>query len=156
LAILFAGLAACGQAPAPAASSEDAPQRIVSLDYCADQFVLKFAPQEHILAVSPDAGKDFSYMRDAAVGIPTVRPVAEDILALKPDLVVRAYGGGPGVTALLQRAGIEVLDVGWTPDIPAVRANTLRMAEALGAPYLPLPRADAGRLSQAVSSALPA
>lgn len=133
LAILLVSLAACGQAPAPATTGRDAPQRIVSLDYCADQFVLKFAPHERILAVSPDAVKDFSYMRDTAVGMPTVRPRAEDILALKPDLVVRAYGGGPGAAALFERAGIPVLEVGWTPDIAAVRANTLRMAKALGA-----------------------
>ncbi len=139
LAILAAfALAACGEAglsaspvlaPAPAGS-----QRIVSLDYCADQYVLKFAPRDAILALSPDAVKDFSHMRAAATGLPSVRPVAEDVLVLKPDLVVRAYGGGPNAQALFQRAGVPVLDVGWTPDIAAVIGNTRRMAAALGNP----------------------
>ena len=84
-------LSACSQV---AERGADAPRRIVSLDYCADQYVLKFADREDILALSPDAGKRFSYMRAAAEGIPTVRPRTADVLALQPDLVVRTYGGG--------------------------------------------------------------
>lgn len=108
--------------------------RIVSLDHCADQFVLKLVERERILAVSPYAASDFSYMREAAVGVPTVRPVAEDVLILRPDLVVRSYGGGPDAAAFFERAGVPVLDIGWTPDIPAVMANIERLAKGLGAP----------------------
>lgn len=95
----------------------DRPVRIVSLDYCADQYVLKLADREQILAVSPDAVKEFSYMRDEAVGVPTVRSVAEDVLILEPDLIVRSYGGGPNAAAFFERAGIPVLQVGWTSSI---------------------------------------
>ncbi|MEM9738833.1 MAG: ABC transporter substrate-binding protein [Pseudomonadota bacterium] len=122
----------CSSPGAPQSTDNDRPMRIISLDYCADQFVLKFAERDQILAVSPHAGEDFSFMRDAALGVPSVRSSAEDVLALKPDLVVRAYGGGPGASALFERAGIPVLDVGWSPDMAAVRANTLRMATGLG------------------------
>lgn len=127
-------LAACGAAPASQVSADAPPKRIVSLDYCADQFVLKFAPRERILAVSPDAGADFSYMREAAIGLPRVRPVEEDVLLLKPDLIVRSYGGGPNATAYFERAGIPVLEVGWAGDIEAVMANIERLASELGAP----------------------
>lgn len=96
------------------------PTRIVSLDLCADQYVLKLVDRERILAVSPDATADFSYMRDAARGVRTVRPVAEDVLVLKPDLVVRAYGGGPNAAAFFERAGVSVLSIGWATDVPAV------------------------------------
>jgi iron complex transport system substrate-binding protein len=132
--LLLAALAACAQAAGPVETAREGPLRIVSLDYCADQFVLKFAERDRILAISPDATGDFSHMRDAAAGLATVRPRAEDVLALQPDLIVRSYGGGPGATALFARAGIDVLEVGWTPDLGAVQANTLRMATALGAP----------------------
>ena len=123
--------AACGS-PQPAPERSATPTRIVSLDYCADQFVLKFADPSDILAVSPDAGKDFSFMREAAADVARVRPSAEDVLLLKPDLVVRAYGGGPGATALFERVGIPVLEVGWSPDLEAVRTNTLRVPKGLG------------------------
>ncbi|MEM0985083.1 MAG: ABC transporter substrate-binding protein [Pseudomonadota bacterium] len=108
------------------------PQRIVSLDLCADQFVLKLVEPDRILAVSPDAGKDFSYMRSAATGVPMVRPTAEDVLILKPDLIVRAYGGGPDAAAYFDRLGIPVLDVGWANDIDTVLADIERMATGLG------------------------
>jgi len=83
--------------------------RIVSLDYCADQYVLKLADPESVLAISPDAVKDFSYLQDAAKSVPTVRPIAEDVLSLKPDLVVRSYGGGPNATSFFAQAGVPVL-----------------------------------------------
>jgi len=137
LAILLACLAACGSDPAPAATSGDTPQRIVSLDYCADQYVLKLADAEQILAISPDAAKDFSYMRDAAIGIPTVRPVAEDVLILKPDLVVRSYGGGPNAAAFFERAGVPVLQVGWASNVDSEEMGSIpslirHMADGLG------------------------
>ncbi|HBJ94399.1 MAG TPA: iron ABC transporter substrate-binding protein, partial [Hyphomonadaceae bacterium] len=75
--------------------SSEGYQRIISMDYCADQYVLALAEREDILALSPDADKTFSYLRDQADGIPQIRPVAESVLAAQPDLIVRSYGGGP-------------------------------------------------------------
>lgn len=135
LAVFFLSfwLAACSGEPAPIQPAGGKPMRIVSLDYCADQFVLKFVPRERILAVSPDGVKDFSYMRDAAAGLPTVRPVAEDVIVLKPDLVVRSYGGGPNAAAYFERVGIQVIEVGYAGDIEGVLANVERLADELGA-----------------------
>jgi len=115
----------------------DRPQRIVSLDFCADQYVLKLADREQILAVSRDAKKDFSYMRDAADGVPSVRAIAEDILIMKPDLVVRSYGGGPNAAAFFERAGIPVLQVGFTSTIDGEDVGSIpnliqHMANGLG------------------------
>lgn len=111
--------------------------RIVSLDFCADNYVLKLADRDQILAVSPDAEKDFTYMRAAAAGLPSVRPVAEDILILKPDLIVRSYGGGPSAAAFFERAGIPVLQVGWAStidgeDMGSIAALIQHMADGLG------------------------
>ena len=130
--LLACVLSACGLPPTQPAPDAAHPARIVSLDYCSDQYVLKFANRDDILALSPDAAKNFSFMRETAEGIPTVRPIAEDVLLLKPDLVIRSYGGGPGATHFFEQAGIPVLDVGWAGDIPAVLANTQRIADGLG------------------------
>jgi iron complex transport system substrate-binding protein len=117
-----------------AALAESSPQRVVSLDYCADQYVLKMLPPSQILAVSPDADKHFSYMREEATGIPQVRPLAENILSIQPDLVVRSYGGGPRVGNFLNRAGIEVLQLPYTNNLAEIRTAIQMIASRLGVP----------------------
>jgi iron complex transport system substrate-binding protein len=132
-AVLAVALGSCGQSPsiAPAQTAGRA-ARIVSLDYCADQFVLKLVDRDRILAVSPDAQRPFSYMRSEAEGVAQVRPSAEDVLALQPDLIVRSYGGGPNASAFYERAGVPVVNVGWAPDIAAVKRVVLELAAAFG------------------------
>lgn len=127
LAVLLAG---CTAAPGPRAPGR--PVRIVSLDYCADQYALKLAGRERIAALSPQAEAPFSYMRRAARGVPTVQPRAEEVLALRPDLVIRSYGGGPGAAAFFARAGVPVLQLGYAEDIAGVRAGLLEVARGLG------------------------
>ncbi len=124
-------VAACG-VKAPPPEPTEKPQRIVSLDYCADQYVLKFVDRERILALSSDATAPESYMRETAIGIPTVRASAEDILLLEPDLIVRAHGGGAQAAAFFERAGIPVVQVGWADDVKGVRQVALDMAAAFG------------------------
>lgn len=131
--LAIAVLSACGQERPSVSTSEAAtPSRIVSLDYCADQYVLKLADREAILAVSPDADASFSYMRAAARGLPQTRAAAEDVLALRPDLIVRSYGGGPNATAFFQRAGVPVLQVGYAGSVADIEAVTRDMATGLG------------------------
>ena len=130
--VLAVALGGCSTDSAERGTVEGPPQRIVSLDFCADQYVLKFVEPNRILAVSPEAKRDFSYMRDRAAGLPTVRPVAEDVIILKPDLVVRSYGGGPQAPAMFARAGVPVHNVGWAEDIEAVLRTTRETARALG------------------------
>ena len=120
------------QTPTVSRHKSDRPKRIVSLDYCADQFVLKLADRQDILALSPDATREFSYLRRQAVGIQQVRPTAEDVLALQPDLIVRSYGGGPTASAFFERAGVKVHQIGWGNDFEAVRQNVREAAQALG------------------------
>jgi iron complex transport system substrate-binding protein len=134
---LVAGCSDAARDGSASTVSNDQPRRIVSLDYCADQFVLKLAEEEQVLAVSPDAVKDFSYMRASAAGVPTVRSVAEDVLILQPDLVVRSYGGGPNAAAFFERAGVPVLQVGWAStvdgeDMGSIPAIIQHLADGLG------------------------
>src|SRR4051794_16773201 len=111
-----------------------APGRVVSLDYCADQFLLKLADRAQILALSPDAGKPFSYMAAEAAGIPEVRSRAEDVLVLQPDLVIRSYGGGANAAALFRRAGVPVVQLAFSTGFESVNENALKIGEALGHP----------------------
>lgn len=126
-------LTGCAAAPAPPRRDGE-PRRVVSLDYCADQYVLRFAERDAILALSPDTAKRFSYMRSEAEGLPTVRPRAADVLALEPDLVVRSYGGGPEVVGFLEELGVPVVQIGFPQTLAEVGDEVVRVGSALGAP----------------------
>ncbi|MEM7281772.1 MAG: ABC transporter substrate-binding protein [Pseudomonadota bacterium] len=115
-----------------AAIADSPAQRIVSLDYCSDQFVLKLLPRSRILAVSPDAERHFSYMRDSADGIAQVRPVAEDVLIIGPDLIVRSYGGGAHAAKFFEHAGVPVLQVPYAGTIGEIRSAIAFLANELG------------------------
>ena len=133
LLVLGVGALVSACAPVSKPVKTDTPMRVISLDYCSDQYVLKFVPRDRIVGISPDAGKDFSYMRDAAEGIRRVPSKAENVLALEPDLIVRSYGGGANAAAYFGAAGIPVLQVGWASDLDGVEQVILNMAEGLGA-----------------------
>ena len=127
-------LAACSAPPVPQnVPPSSKPVRIVSLDYCADQYVLALADRENILALSTESEDDFSYLRDKAEGIPQALPRAETILALKPDMIVRSFGGGPQATSLFERAGIPVLQIGWAGEFDGLKSVLLEVADGLGA-----------------------
>ncbi len=115
-------------------SANEIANRVVSLDFCADQFVLKLLPPDRILALSPDAERDFSYMRAAATGLPKVRPVAEDVLTIEPGLIVRSYGGGPHATKFFERAGVQVIQVPYGNSIAGIRDTVRSLAHSLGVP----------------------
>lgn len=116
------------------AAGEPAAQRVVSLDFCADQFMLKLLPRSQILALSPDAERHFSYMRDTAKGIPQVRPLAEDVLIIRPDLIVRSYGGGPHAAKFFESAGVPVVQVPYAGTIDDIRSTVQFVADQLGVP----------------------
>jgi len=126
-------LTGCASAPEPSRAPGAEPQRIVTLDYCADQYVLRFADRDAILALSPYAGDRFSYMRADAEGLPTVRPRTADVLALQPDLVVRSFGGGADIVPFLEELGVPVIQIGFPQTIAEVRDEVIRVGSALGA-----------------------
>ena len=99
------------------AQAEPARPTLVSLDYCADQFVLALADREQILAVSKDAERRFSHLREKAAGIPKVRAAAEDVIALQPDVVVRSFGGDARALAFYERFGIRTVQLGYAEDV---------------------------------------
>jgi iron complex transport system substrate-binding protein len=114
------------------AAAEPARPTIVSLDYCADQFVLALADREQILAVSKDAERQFSHLREKAAGLAKVRAAAEDVIALKPDIVVRSWGGDQRALALYARFGIRTVQIGYAGDIQGTADVTRAVAAEIG------------------------
>ena len=116
------------------ATTAHAAPRVFSLDQCADQFVVALAPREAIVGVSPRVLDADSYMRPQAVGLPRRRASSEAILATRPQVVVREWGGDARLTRLLFRQGITVVQIDESTDFAGVRANVRKVAAALGAP----------------------
>jgi iron complex transport system substrate-binding protein len=114
--------------------AEAAPRRIVSLDYCADQFVLALADADQIAALSRGAHREDSYYHVRARGVRQVRATLEEVLALRPDLVVRNWGGPWDAEQAYARFGVPVLQVGDSPNFAAARTDLLDAAQALGHP----------------------
>lgn len=113
-------------------AEKDPYHRIISLDYCADQFVLKLVDSPRIAALSKDAEREFSYMRAAAAGHRKIRPSAEEVLALGPDLIIRSYGGGPNARRFYEGLGVPVIQIGYANTIDDVRREVERVGDLLG------------------------
>lgn len=126
-------LAACLLSAALAAgyAAAEGP-KVVSLDYCADQFVLGLADRDQILAVSKDADKPFSFLRDNASGLRQVRNAAEDVIALQPDLVIRSWGGDARALAFYESLGIQTFQIGYATDLEGAAEITRQAGVALG------------------------
>lgn len=123
--LLAVPLAACGTM-APIGGAGD---RIVSIDYCADQAVLDLVSTERIVALSTETEP-----AARASALPRhVRAEAEAILALRPTLVVRSYAGGPRLEAALERAGVRTFTVPYASALEDVTPNLLATGAALGA-----------------------
>lgn len=106
--------------------------RVVSLDQCADQYVLALVPRERIMALSPRARAADSHLREQADGIRRLRPSLEAMIAARPDVVVRYWGGDARLIQRLRASGVEVVEIAHADDFDAVRAGVLRVGAALG------------------------
>lgn len=85
LAVIGAALAATS----PGAGEEIATRRIVSHNMCTDQLLLDLALPGQIAGLSPYATQtQRSYFAEKARQFPILSGTAEDIVALRPDLVV--------------------------------------------------------------------
>lgn len=126
---LAAATAACAPVP-PASHGGD---RIVSIDYCADQMLLGLVARDRIAAVSVDVASDPVFAGPRAGDLPRVRAEIERIIAMRPTLVVRSYGGGPRIAAMLERAGVPVFTLPYSDSVASVRETMLAAGDALDA-----------------------
>ncbi len=82
-----------------AAAPQAAPRRIVSLNVCADQYVLALADPGQIAALSSNARNgELSAAAKQAGAFRSLRRPAEEVLAIRPDLLV-GFRLGKGIVA---------------------------------------------------------
>ena len=105
--------------------------RVMSLDSCADQYVLALAPRDSIVGLSHRAVSRDSYMRTAAAGLPLRRATFESLVAARPDVVVRLWGGDARLSKALEKKGVATVALDDAADFDGVRANVRKVAAAL-------------------------
>ena len=115
-------------------ASNAAPQRIVSLNLCADELVLRLAPPGTVKSVTWLArDPTLSNVSALAHEVPVNRGLAEDVVPLAPDLVIAGAYTTRTAVALLQRLGIPVLELPVPSSVDEALAQIATVAAALGA-----------------------
>jgi len=112
-----------------------APRRIVSLSLCADQYLLALADPGQIVALnrfSHDASMSWGAAK--ARHFPGIRGSAEEMLVLKPDLVLTAGFGTPAALAVLKSRNVKVIDLPWDDRFGSIERTTRLVAAAIGHP----------------------
>lgn len=111
------------------------PQRIVSINVCADQLLLMLADRTRIVSLSHlSADPHTSAMTEEAAGFPLNHGLLEEILPLEPDLVLSgAYTLRPTVFAL-RRLGYRVAELPVAVTFADIRDNIRKVADEIGSP----------------------
>lgn len=126
-------VASLALAATPAAGAR--PERIVSLNMCTDELVLRLADPAAIASVtwlSQDPRN--ANMAEAARRYPANHGLVEELLAFRPDLVIAGSFTTRNTAALLKRVGAPVREFGVPRDLAGVKAQIAEMAALLGEP----------------------
>ena len=115
------------------AGASASPARIVSMNLCADELVLRLADRAQVASVSWLARDPRgSTVAQEAAGVPLNRGLAEEIVALQPDLVIAGAFTNRGTVAILKRIGLPVRTLSLPQDFAGVRAQIREVASAVG------------------------
>ena len=121
--------------PAFAFLAASAAARIASLNLCTDEYLLLLADPRAIMSVSylsQDARE--SPLWQSAQAHRGNRGSLEDVLALKPDLVLTMGGGGRATALLAKRLHIRAVDLPFAASLTDVETNLRTVARAMSMP----------------------
>jgi iron complex transport system substrate-binding protein len=111
------------------------PHRIVSLNTCADGYLIALADRDQIAGLTRFARDPaLSPQARLARDLPITDGSVEAVLARDPDLVIASPFRAAGVLAPVEARGAQVADLPPASDIPAIFANVRRMAALVGHP----------------------
>lgn len=125
----LAGPALAGPAPVVA------PQRIVSINACADQLLLALADPAQIAALSIYAtDPSYSYLAEQAKAFPHDAGAAETVIQRDPDLVLAGRFTKRETRSMLKRLGFKVVELDTVKSIDDSIAQIRDVAALLGHP----------------------
>jgi len=128
--ILAAGLSASAL---PAAAQT--PRRVVSLNSCLDVMLVHLADRQQIAALSHYAREpDGSTISDLAQKLPFTWESAEEVISLRPDLVLASRHSAPATRNALQRLGVQTERFSTPKTIAQSLEQVARVAALVGHP----------------------
>ncbi|CAO3426100.1 ABC transporter substrate-binding protein [Azospirillum doebereinerae] len=111
------------------------PQRIVSLNLCADELLLRLIGPERVASVTWLARDPRnSGVAALAAGIPVNRGLAEEVVPLRPDLVVAGRYTTRTAVGLLKRLDTPLLELDVPQTVEGVAEQIRAVALAVGEP----------------------
>jgi len=134
LGLAAAAIAAAG-CPAATAAGRGPPQRIMSTNVCTDLLLLQIAPKSRIVSVTfmaPDGAR--ALFPGAAAGIALNHGAAEDVVNLKPDLILDSGLSSPLVRTLARRVGARVVDIKDANTFKDIRDVVRQVGDEVGEP----------------------
>lgn len=120
-------------APHGAPRDEKRPQRIVSLNLCADQLLVALADRNQIAGLTHNAGdQQMSAVAGATKGLPILDGSAEQILAVNPDLVIGMPARRNPAIAILKAQHYPAVDLKSADSYADIVASIRTVAQAIG------------------------
>lgn len=121
---------------ASAAAAPTVPQRIVSMNPCADAILREIARPEQIAGVSRLSQDDrtASVPTEWARRFPGVGARAEELLAMRAGLVVSGPGVPPETARMVQRLGIPLVSLPVPASVSDSRVQIMALADRIGEP----------------------
>ena len=135
--LAFAGISAAAlwSAAGDRPDAAERPQRIVSLNLCADQLVLALADRDQIVGLTRNAADpEMSGEAAKARGLRILTNSAEEILELDPDLVVGIPARRSASISVLKGQNYNMLDLKTANTLDEIYASIRETAAAVGHP----------------------
>ncbi|MGA9091372.1 MAG: ABC transporter substrate-binding protein [Bradyrhizobium sp.] len=109
--------------------------RVASMNVCTDQLLMTLADPEQIVGLSRYARERFeSFAADAAGRYRILSGGAEDILVLRPDIVVASLFDKRSTRELLKEKGLHLAEFSVPRNLDEVKAQIREMGDVVGHP----------------------
>lgn len=109
------------------------PQRIMSLRVCTDELLLDLAPVSRIASITFLSREKASLaVWPQGAHIPVNHNTAEQILTVRPDLILTDTFTPPALMPLLAKSGAKIVEVPPAETFDQIRANVRLVARAVG------------------------
>ena len=132
--LIFTAAALLAAAPHVwAADAPEKPRRIVSLNMCVDELVLRLADLRNIASVTwLSRDPTNSNVAELAARIPVNHGLAEEIIPLKPDLVIAGVYTARTAVAMLKRVAVPLAEIDVPKSLDDVRRQIREVAALVG------------------------